>query len=316
MNRASRRVVLGVTLLALAFLPACRKSETPGPTSRGSREPIDQPAGSFDPVGAAIWSLHSCDGDEFARACERIYTAGRAAVPILLEHAEDQTPAVWSPPVFPYHDLLPTQPIPVGEICLYLVESIRCGRLDHSYSYGFRCADDPAQPSSCAAREYHKWWDSLRSAYQQVYSPQVSWGTVSDDARAHFRTIHGKDADPESLPVVRLPESNPAVHELTFVDSIACYANQTVRIRGVAGDCKGYAWLQAPFYTFAVTDGFRWPSDRIGTTIEVVAELVLQPAYAEPPSERGEEVQSDHSPGDYVPARYGIRNVSEIRWRR
>lgn len=134
--------------------------------------------------------LGSDDATVVEAACKRLFEHGAAAVPVLLERATDDEVVSWTPPVFSYTSRYPVEPgWTRGNSALYLVESIRVGRLDHS-SLAMFCAREVLDDTEAALGEYREWWQSIQSdSGAPIHEPRVTWALVPDEVRAKYAAV-------------------------------------------------------------------------------------------------------------------------------
>lgn len=121
---------------------------------------------------AAVFDLAAADSVTATGACVTLFRAREAAVPLLLEFATDDRSVSWEPPSGAGTSML--WPMTLGEKCIYLLESIRVGRLSHQSVPGFRCGG-VSSDTACATKEYRRWFESVQRGDQPPYKPAVDW---------------------------------------------------------------------------------------------------------------------------------------------
>jgi hypothetical protein len=147
------------------------------------------------------------NGTEFKQACEKLFCGGYAAVPALLEAARDETPVGWTAPTILNRSSLMPRRATRGVVCIYLIESIRVGRLAHSSGRNYSCRAEVAGDSrACAVTEYERWWESVSRGDDPPYTPRVTWEWVSDREIRAYMEANGTVPDPHCRPIVDLSQ--------------------------------------------------------------------------------------------------------------
>ena len=124
------------------------------------------------------------DKDEFIAACEKIYSEGYEVIPLLLMAARDDSLVAWTPPIACSSSGRIPSGITLGDVCIYLMESIRLHRYVHSVYYGYECKKEFGHSKrDCAYAEYKKWWEArCDKAGESTYEPKIEWQYLDPSA--------------------------------------------------------------------------------------------------------------------------------------